>query len=38
MTVGAGLFGGGFIIGGLGIYLHSIPILIFGYGILGGAG
>ncbi len=32
------LWGGGFLVGALGIKLHSFPLLVFGYGILGGCG
>jgi hypothetical protein len=31
-------FGSGLAIGSLGIYLHSLPLIYFGYGVLGGAG
>jgi hypothetical protein len=31
-------FGGGFMIGGLGVYIHSLPMLYLGYGVLGGLG
>ena len=34
----AGAFGGGFMLGGLGVYLHSLPMLYLGYGVLGGLG
>ena len=32
------LWGGGFLIGALGIKIHSLPLLYLGYGILGGCG
>lgn len=32
------LWGGGFLVGALGIKLHSLPLLYFGYGVLGGCG
>ena len=32
------LFGGGYLIGSLGIYYHSLPLLYFGYGLMGGCG
>ena len=31
-------FGGGILLGALGIHIHSLPLLYAGYGILGGAG
>lgn len=31
-------FGGGLTAGALGIYLHSLPLLYLGYGVVGGAG
>ncbi len=31
-------WGGGFVLGGLGIMLHQLPLLYLGYGVLGGAG
>ncbi|HKK22441.1 MAG TPA: MFS transporter, partial [Pseudohaliea sp.] len=31
-------FGGGFWVSGLGIWLHSLPLTILGYGVLGGVG
>lgn len=35
----AGLcFGGGLMLGGLGVALHSLPLLYAGYGLLGGTG
>ena len=38
MTVAALCFGGGFLIGALGISLHDLPLLFIGYGVLGGFG
>jgi MFS family permease len=38
MFTAACCFGGGFVIGGLGIYLHQFWILELGYGVLGGIG
>ena len=38
MTIAGMLFGGGLMIGSLGIYAHSLPLLYFGYGILAGCG
>ncbi len=32
------LWGGGFLVGYLGIKFHSLPLLVFGYGVLGGCG
>lgn len=32
------LWGGGFLVGALGIKLHSFPLLVLGYGALGGCG
>ena len=37
-VVAACLWGGGFVVGGLGIYLHQIWIVYLGYGVLGGCG
>ena len=31
-------WGGGFMLGSLGIYMHSWPLLYLGYGVLGGCG
>jgi MFS family permease len=31
-------FGGGFLIGSYGIHIHSLPLLYFGYGFVGGIG
>jgi hypothetical protein len=31
-------FGGGFMLGALGIHYHSLPLLYAGYGFLGGTG
>ncbi len=38
MTVAALCFGGGFLVGALGISLHNLPLLFLGYGVLGGCG
>jgi MFS family permease len=38
MTVAALCFGGGFLVGALGISLHDLPLLFIGYGVLGGFG
>lgn len=37
-TVAACLFGGGLMLGGLGVWLGSIWLLFLGYGVVGGAG
>ncbi len=37
-VVAACLWGGGFIVGGLGIVLHELWLLYLGYGVLGGCG
>eukprot|EP00468_Gymnochlora_sp_CCMP2014_P008240 CAMPEP_0167761180 /NCGR_PEP_ID=MMETSP0110_2-20121227/12022_1 /TAXON_ID=629695 /ORGANISM="Gymnochlora sp., Strain CCMP2014" /LENGTH=632 /DNA_ID=CAMNT_0007647821 /DNA_START=66 /DNA_END=1964 /DNA_ORIENTATION=+ len=34
--LGASFQLGGFLLGGLGVHLHSMPLLYFGYGVLGG--
>jgi MFS family permease len=34
----AGAFGSGLALGSLGIYLHSLPLVLGGYGVLGGLG
>jgi hypothetical protein len=34
----AAAFGGGFALAGLGVYLHSLPLLYLGYGFFGGLG
>ncbi len=34
----AAAFGGGFMLGGLGVYIHSLPLLYLGYGVFGGLG
>ncbi len=34
----AATFGGGFMLGGLGVYIHNLPLLYLGYGVLGGLG
>ncbi len=36
--VSACLWGGGFIVGGIGLMLHSLPLVYIGYGFLGGCG
>ncbi len=38
MLASACCFGGGFLIGALGIYLRQLPIVYLGYGVLGGIG
>ena len=38
MTAAALCFGGGFIVGAIGISLHNLPLLFLGYGVLGGCG
>jgi MFS family permease len=38
MAASACTFGGGSILGAAGIYFHSLPLLYFGYGFLGGTG
>ncbi len=38
MLVAAACFGGGFLLGAVGIYLHQLWILFLGYGVLGGCG
>ena len=37
-TVSAVCWGGGFLVGATGLYLHSLPLLYLGYGCLGGVG
>jgi MFS family permease len=37
-TVAAACWGGGFLIGGLGIYLHHLWLVYLGYGVIGGCG
>lgn len=37
-SIGASCFGGGLILGGLGIHFHKLSLLYLGYGIFGGAG
>merc|ERR1719499_1033538 len=37
-TLGAFCFGGGFMLGGLGVALHNLPMLYFGYGFMAGSG
>ena len=38
MMVGAFTFGGGLLLGSLGIHLHMLYLVYFGYGVLGGTG
>jgi MFS family permease len=38
MAAAALCFGGGFLIGALGIEVHNLPLLFLGYGVLGGCG
>lgn len=38
MAMGGVLFGGGMLVGSLGLYLHSLPVLYLGYGVLLGCG
>jgi MFS family permease len=37
-TVAAACWGGGYLIGGLGIFLHQLWLVYFGYGVIGGCG
>jgi MFS family permease len=37
-TVSAACWGGGFLVGGLGIYLHELWLVYLGYGVIGGCG
>ena len=37
-VVAACCWGGGFLLGGLGIVVHSLPVVYAGYGVLGGVG
>ena len=37
-TVAAACWGGGFLIGGLGIHLHELWLVYLGYGVIGGCG
>ena len=37
-TVAALCWGGGYLIGGLGIFLHQLPLVYLGYGVIGGCG
>ncbi len=37
-TVSAACWGGGFLVGGLGIAMHNLPLVYAGYGLLGGIG
>ena len=38
MALSSVVFGAGVALGGLGIQLHSLPLLYFGYGVLAGVG
>jgi hypothetical protein len=38
MTAAGLFFGGGMIVGSAGLYLHSLPLLYLGYGVLSGCG
>ncbi len=38
MSISSLCFGGGLVLGGLGVHLESLPLLYAGYGVLGGAG
>jgi MFS family permease len=38
MFASAVCFGGGFVVAAAGVALHSFPVLLFGYGVLGGIG
>ena len=37
-TVAAACWGGGYLVGGLGIYLHELWLVYLGYGVIGGCG
>jgi MFS family permease len=37
-TVAAACWGGGYLLGGLGILLHQLPLVYLGYGVIGGCG
>jgi MFS family permease len=37
-TVAALCWGGGYLVGGLGILWHQLPLVYFGYGVIGGCG
>jgi len=37
-TVAALCWGGGYLVGGLGILLHQLPLVYLGYGVIGGCG
>eukprot|EP00049_Salpingoeca_infusionum_P011325 m.195798 g.195798 ORF g.195798 m.195798 type:complete len:648 (+) comp14899_c1_seq5:2470-4413(+) len=37
-TIGALTFGGGFVLGSLGVYLHNLPLLYGGFGVISGIG
>ena len=34
----AALWGGGHLVAGAGLMCHSLPLLVFGYGVMGGTG
>lgn len=38
MTFAGLMYGGGFLLGSAGIYFHSLSMLYFGYGVMGGIG
>lgn len=38
MAIASVCFGGGMMMGAAGVYLHSLPLLYIGYGVLGGTG
>lgn len=38
MAMAAAAFGGGSLVGAAGIYMHSLPLMYAGYGVLGGLG
>jgi len=38
MFISASCFGGGFIIAALGVWMHQLSIIYFGYGVIGGCG
>ena len=37
-VTGSLLFGGGMMLGGLGVHVHSLPLMYLGYGIVAGCG
>ena len=37
-TVAAACWGGGYVLGGIGIMLHQLPLVYLGYGVIGGCG